>query len=231
MAAVQVGDFRGVVRRARQDNAGDDTLSDGSDLEAAMTMLRPASAPALDAGARPLGAEGAARGACCIRSEIGDREVSLVLPVHSQPEYLLACMASVDAEARRAVAAGHTAEISLWDDWANAETHAALWQWVASVADGFANSTLPSRVGAGAGAVGAGASGGTSIPPACACCGISFVGEINAATCPGATATTCVTGSSRAGHGHPPAGRARQRARCLRQQRQPPQRRGATAWP
>jgi len=43
---------------------------------------------------------------------------------------------SVDAEARRGSGDGARMEVSLWDDWANPETHDALWAWVYSIGAG-----------------------------------------------------------------------------------------------
>ena len=94
--------------------------------------------------------------------------------------------------------------MSLWDDWANPETHAALWQWVASlfpaatsVGDrdgskdlGGHGSTMdavsthntigpksPKSPCSIATSTPAGAATARN-PVACACCGLSFVGDI-----------------------------------------------------
>ena len=68
------------------------------------------------------------------------------------------------------MSAGQTVEVSLWDDWANAETHAALWQWIASVsAAGSDLSAAPAEDGD--------AVAGTD-RPACARCGLSFIGRV-----------------------------------------------------
>ena len=70
--------------------------------------------------------------------------------------------------------AGRTVEVSLWDDWANPETHAALWQWLGSVSAGSNSSAVASaaRTDGDENAV-----GGAS-RPACARCGLSFIGVV-----------------------------------------------------
>lgn len=93
-----------MVEVARQDHAGDDSLSDGSDLKAAMGMLRPNSKPR---SPHTHATDSSTSSVCCLTSEIGDRDVSLVLPVHSQPEFLLECMASTVHTPGLAWAAAH----------------------------------------------------------------------------------------------------------------------------
>jgi len=55
---------------------GHEYLSDGTDLATALSRIR----------FNPAGK------GCCITSDVGDVDVSLVLPVHSQPDFLLECM-------------------------------------------------------------------------------------------------------------------------------------------